>query len=110
MALQINRANRKFAGPAMVAAVLVGIYLIVVGFIYQLALPGRKLTFPAAHYSHPDFKTEWWYYTGHLQPRAAKSTVTKLLFFVSGCATGRRKQKSRRCSLSCTWRILRFRT
>jgi predicted secreted hydrolase len=35
-------------------------------FTYQRALPGRKLSFPADHYSHPDFQTEWWYYTGHL--------------------------------------------
>lgn len=27
---------------------------------------GHKLTFPADHGSHPDFKIEWWYLTGHL--------------------------------------------
>ena len=41
-------------------------------FSYKLALPGRRLSFPADHYSHPDFKTEWWYYTGHLQTDSGK--------------------------------------
>ena len=27
---------------------------------------GHKLTFPRDHGSHPDFKIEWWYLTGHL--------------------------------------------
>ena len=93
MALQINKANRKFAGPAMVAAVLVGIYLIVVGFTYQLALLGRKLTFPAAHYSHPDFKTEWWYYTGHLQTESGKKYGYQVTFFRFGVRDRQKETK-----------------
>ena len=27
----------------------------------------RDFSFPRDHGSHPDFRTEWWYYTGHLQ-------------------------------------------
>lgn len=53
-------------------------------FTYQLALPGRKLTFPADHYSHPDFKTEWWYYTGHLQSESGKSYGYQVTFFRFG--------------------------
>lgn len=34
---------------------------------FQLALPGYSYHFPEDHASHPAFKTEWWYYTGHLQ-------------------------------------------
>jgi predicted secreted hydrolase len=33
---------------------------------YQLALPGYVYRFPTDHAAHPGFKTEWWYYTGHL--------------------------------------------
>ena len=33
---------------------------------YQPALPGWKYEFPRDHASHPEFQTEWWYYTGHL--------------------------------------------
>jgi predicted secreted hydrolase len=30
-----------------------------------LALPPAKLQFPRDHGAHPDFRTEWWYITGH---------------------------------------------
>ena len=35
------------------------------GFAY--ADGSRPLTFPADFGAHPDFRTEWWYYTGNLQ-------------------------------------------
>ena len=54
------------------------------GFTYQRALPGRKLFFPADHYSHPDFKTEWWYYTGHLQTESGKRYGYQVTFFRFG--------------------------
>ena len=54
------------------------------GFTYQLALPGRKLSFPADHYSHPDFKTEWWYYTGHLETESGKRYGYPVTFFRFG--------------------------
>ena len=54
------------------------------GFTYQLALPGRKLSFPADHYSHPDFKTEWWYYTGHLESETGKRYGYQVTFFRFG--------------------------
>jgi predicted secreted hydrolase len=53
-------------------------------FTYQLALPGRKLTFPADHYSHPAFKTEWWYYTGHLESDSGKRYGYQVTFFRFG--------------------------
>jgi predicted secreted hydrolase len=84
MALQIHKAKRRFAGSAMIAAAWMGIYLIVVGFTYQLALPGRQLTFPADHDSHPDFKTEWWYYTGHLETESGKKYGYQVTFFRFG--------------------------
>jgi predicted secreted hydrolase len=31
------------------------------------ALPARTLVFPRDHGAHPDFRTEWWYVTGHLK-------------------------------------------
>ena len=33
---------------------------------YARALSVRPLLFPADHGSHPDFRTEWWYFTGNL--------------------------------------------
>ncbi len=54
------------------------------GFTYQLAVPGRKLAFPADHYSHPDFKIEWWYYTGHLESESGKRYGYQVTFFRFG--------------------------
>jgi predicted secreted hydrolase len=53
-------------------------------FTYQLALPGRKLAFPVDHYSHPDFKIEWWYYTGHLESESGKRYGYQVTFFRFG--------------------------
>ena len=33
---------------------------------YRLAVPRFTFRFPADHAAHPSFRTEWWYYTGHL--------------------------------------------
>ena len=33
---------------------------------FRPALPGRIFQFPRDHGAHPDFATEWWYFTGHL--------------------------------------------
>jgi predicted secreted hydrolase len=34
------------------------------------ALPGHQIRFPQDHFPHPDFRTEWWYFTGHLKAQA----------------------------------------
>ena len=62
-------------------------------FTYQLALPGRKLSFPADHYSHPDFKTEWWYYTGHLESERGKKYGYQVTFFRFGLRDRQRDVK-----------------
>jgi predicted secreted hydrolase len=54
------------------------------GFTYKLALPGRKISLPADHYSHPDFKVEWWYYTGHLESESGKRYGYQVTFFRFG--------------------------
>jgi predicted secreted hydrolase len=63
------------------------------GFTYQRALPGRKLTFPADHYSHPDFKTEWWYYTGHLETEGGKKYGYQVTFFRFGVRDRQKEAK-----------------
>jgi len=62
-------------------------------FTYQLALPGRKLTFPADHYSHPAFKTEWWYYTGHLETESGKHYGYQVTFFRFGVRDRQKEMK-----------------
>jgi len=58
---------------------------------FKPALPGRVFSFPQDHFSHPEFKTEWWYYSGHLQTldREKKSYGYQLTFF----RTGLRREK-----------------
>ncbi len=48
---------------------------------FQKALPGRTMAFPQDHYSHPDYQTEWWYYTGHVKSRDGRSFGYQLTFF-----------------------------
>ncbi len=62
-------------------------------FTYQLALPGRKMTFPADHYSHPNFKTEWWYYTGHLETDSGKRYGYQVTFFRFGLRDRQKENK-----------------
>ena len=33
---------------------------------FRLAVPPWSFRFPQDHAAHPQFRTEWWYYTGHL--------------------------------------------
>jgi predicted secreted hydrolase len=72
---------------------LVAIFFTVAGFSYQLALPGRKLSFPADHYTHPDFKTEWWYYTGHLESDSGKRYGYQVTFFRFGVRDRQKESK-----------------
>jgi predicted secreted hydrolase len=58
--------------------------LFLCSFTYQLALPGRKLVFPRDHFSHPDFKTEWWYYTGHFTTAKGRAYGYQVTFFRFG--------------------------
>ena len=52
-------------------------------FEYKLALPGYTFQFPRDHGSHDDFRTEWWYYTGHLESEG-RSFGYELTFFRMG--------------------------
>jgi len=64
--------------------VLAVIYFLVSAFVYQSALPGRRIAFPRDHASHPEFKTEWWYYTGHLETEDGQSYGYQVTFFRYG--------------------------
>jgi predicted secreted hydrolase len=56
---------------------------------FRLALPGYTFAFPRDHYSHDDFRTEWWYYTGRLQAGDAGEYGYQVTFFRSGVAGAR---------------------
>jgi predicted secreted hydrolase len=48
---------------------------------YQLAVPGYQYEFPRDHFNHPDYKTEWWYYTGNLTAPDGHKFGYELTFF-----------------------------
>ncbi len=48
---------------------------------YDQALAPRPLTFPRDHASHPQFKTEWWYFTGNLSDAQRRLYGFQLTFF-----------------------------
>jgi len=51
---------------------------------YRLALPGYRYEFPRDHFAHPDFRTEWWYYTGNVSAVGGGRYGFELVFFRQG--------------------------
>jgi predicted secreted hydrolase len=51
---------------------------------WRLSLPGWNYEFPGDHFSHPEFKTEWWYFTGNLRDTDGKRYGYQLTFFRQG--------------------------
>lgn len=49
---------------------------------FAFARPGYSFQFPRDHGSHPTFRTEWWYFTGHLwNPDRTRRFGYQLTFF-----------------------------
>jgi predicted secreted hydrolase len=48
---------------------------------FAIAKPGYRYAFPRDHYAHPEFRTEWWYYTGNLFDAARRRFGFELTFF-----------------------------
>jgi predicted secreted hydrolase len=70
-----------FAWPAQVQS----------GFL-QVTGPCR-LSFPSDHGSHPDYRTEWWYYTGNLTDGGQPSLRFPAHLFPQRAATARQSQQ-----------------
>src|ERR1700719_2090869 len=51
---------------------------------YRDALPGYRYEFPRDHFNHPDFQTEWWYYTGNVKAEDGHRFGFELTFFRQG--------------------------
>src|ERR1700742_5263329 len=63
---------------------------------YKLALPGYRYQFPRDHFDHPDYQTEWWYYTGNLRSSDGHRFGFELTFF---------RQAVGRDTDSSTWHV-----
>jgi predicted secreted hydrolase len=51
---------------------------------FKPALPGYEYDFPRDHGSHPEYRTEWWYYTGHLRTESGRRYGFEVTFFRAG--------------------------
>lgn len=48
---------------------------------FATATAGRRFEFPRDHGSHPEFRTEWWYVTGHLDAEGGQRFGFQATFF-----------------------------
>lgn len=58
------------------------------GSDYRQAVPGYRYQFPRDHFDHPEFRTEWWYYTGNLRAAGGHRYGFELVFFRQGQRRG----------------------
>src|SRR5947208_16408251 len=65
---------------------------------YREALPGYRFQFPRDHFEHPDFRTEWWYYTGNVRTGGGERFGFELVFFRQGERRGPADNRS-------AWRV-----
>lgn len=62
---------------------------------FARALAPRAFRFPADHGPHPEYKTEWWYFTGNLRDGAGRRFGYQLTFFRMALAPGEPPRPSR---------------
>ena len=51
-------------------------------------VPGYSFQFPRDHFGHPEFESEWWYYTGNLLTASGRHFGFELTFFRRGRSVG----------------------
>ena len=61
---------------------------------YKLAIPGYRYDFPRDHFNHPEFQTEWWYYTGNVEASDGHRFGFELTFFRQGVSRGTGKRET----------------
>ena len=62
---------------------------------FKLALPGYEYSFPRDHRAHPEYQTEWWYYTGHLRSTSGQNFGYQLTFFRTSLSPQELKRASK---------------
>jgi predicted secreted hydrolase len=80
--------GRDGAGPAGVRANLAVSAALGAGDLsgFARATAPRRFSFPADLGPHPEFRTEWWYYTGNLETAAGRHFGFQLTFFRTALA------------------------
>jgi len=59
---------------------------------YRVAAPGYHYEFPRDNFNHPDFQTEWWYYTGNLKSAEGHEFGFELTFFREALTRDKQKE------------------
>src|SRR5580698_4668692 len=80
------------------AAIALLLVVYPLGAQYRNALPGYRYEFPRDNFNHPDFQTEWWYYTGNLRAADGHEFGFELTFF--------REALSREAQKASNWSAL----
>lgn len=74
---------RCWGAAVLAIGVLIG--AIVAGqSAWKNATPGFTHVFPGDHASHPDYKIEWWYYTGNVKTKNGRRFGYQITFFRVG--------------------------
>ena len=61
----------------------------------SVVTPGAEFRFPRDHGAHPAYRTEWWYFTGWLEPRTAGRSVSDHLLPLAPSDRPRQPQRLR---------------
>lgn len=78
-------SRRKWiAHAAAFVAAIAGVGTLAQQPDWKQAAPGRPIVLPADHASHPDYRIEWWYYTGNVDAADGRRFGYQLTFFRIG--------------------------
>jgi predicted secreted hydrolase len=80
---------------------LAGLQLAAAGLDFRSVVPGYRFQFPRDHFDHPDFRTEWWYYTGNLRAQDGHRYGFELVFF----RQAQRTPQTRAGDNPSTWQV-----
>ena len=83
-----RRAGSAFGSVALCLGI---VSLLAAQSVYRTALPGYQYSFPRDHFNHPDFQTEWWYYTGNVKSTTGHAFGFQMTFFREGVNRSLRK-------------------
>ncbi len=67
--------------PALIAAVMFCTQQICLAAEYPSVTGPCNFNFPRDHASHPDYRIEWWYYTGNMHAEDGARFGIELTFF-----------------------------
>ena len=65
----------------MIRILLVTFGLSTSGLSFESVGPNYEYSFPRDHFAHPEFRTEWWYYTGNVTSPGGRRFGFELTFF-----------------------------